>query len=245
MNAFLKMTWTEMKLFAREPVAMFFTFAFPIVILIVFGSIFGNEPVAEFGNLGNVDVSVPGYIGMITGTIGLIGLPIALANYREQGVLRRLKATPLNPSVILGAQVAMNLVMQAVGVILLFATARAVYDLQFPERMLSVAAAILLSGLSFFSLGFVLANLAPTPRTAQAMGMGILFPMLFLSGGAMPREILPETIRKIGEFLPLTHVIELVKGLWYGQGWDTTAVLVLTGIFIVCALISSRTFRWE
>lgn len=245
MNAFLKMTWIEMKLFAREPVAMFFTFAFPIVILIVFGSIFGNEPVSEFGNLGNVDVSVPGYIGMITGTIGLIGLPIALANYREQGVLRRLRATPLNPSVILGAQVTMNLIMQVVGVILLFATARVVYDLQFPDNLVSVAAAVLLSGLSFFSLGFVLANLAPTPRTAQAIGMGILFPMLFLSGGAMPREILPETIRKVGEFLPLTHVIELVKGLWYGQGWDTTAVLVLSGIFIACLLISSRTFRWE
>jgi len=245
MNAFLKMTWIEMKLFAREPVAMFFTFAFPIIILIVFGSIFGNEPVVEFGNLGNVDVSVPGYIGMITGTIGMIGLPIALANYREQGVLRRLKATPLNPSIILGAQVAMNLVMQMVGVILLFATARAVYDLQFPAQMLSVAAAILLSGLSFFSLGFVLANLAPTPRTAQALGMGILFPMLFLSGASMPREILPESIRKVGEFLPLTHVIELVKGLWYGQGWDITAVLVLSGIFITCVLISSRTFRWE
>ena len=245
MNAFLKMTWIEMKLFAREPVAMFFTFEFPIVILIVFGSIFGNEPVAEFGNLGNVDVSVPGYIGMITGTIGLIGLPIALSNYREQGVLRRLRATPLNPSVILGAQVVMNLVMQVVGVILLFATGLIMYDLQFPDNLVSVAAAILLSGLSFFSLGFVLANLAPTPRTAQALGMGILFPMLFLSGAAMPREILPEGIRKVGEFLPLTHVIELVKGLWYGQGWDTTAVLVLSGIFIACVLISSRTFRWE
>lgn len=245
MKPFLKMTWIEIKLFGREPVGLFFTFAFPLIILFVFGTIFGNEPNPDIGGLGIVDISVPGYIGMIVGTLGFIGLPIGLATYREQGVLRRLRATPLQSAVILASQVAVNLLMLLVGVLLLFIGARLVYDLRFPDNVLAVVAAILLSGISFFALGFVLAGLAPTPRTAQAIGMAVFFPMLFISGGAMPREVLPEGLRQVGNFLPLTHVVELVKGLWFGQGWNGTAVLVLIAVFILASAISIRTFRWE
>lgn len=245
MRAFLKMTLVEFKLFIRQPVGFFFTFAFPLIILFVFGSIFGNEPVEEFGGKGTVDLSVPGYIGMLIGTLGMIGLPISLATYREQGILRRFRATPLQPTVVLGAQVLVNLIMLIVGVILLIVVGRLVYNLQLPNSIFLVILAAIIGGVSFFAIGFVLAGLLSTPRTAQAVGMAIFFPMLFLAGGAIPREIMPAAVQRVGDFLPLTHVINLIKDVWFGEGWNMVALAVLLGLLVVSVVVSSRTFRWE
>lgn len=245
MKALWKMTWTEAKLFAREPMAAFFTVVFPLIVLFVFGSIFGNEPTPEMGGRGSVDVSVPGYIAMIIGTVGMIGLPITLASYREQGILRRLRATPLHPSVILASQVLVNLLMTAVGVAILIVAARLVYGLHLPASPIAVILGVLLGSLSFFALGFVLAGLLPTARSAQTVGMALFFPMLFLSGAALPRQMFSETLRNISEFLPLTHVTILIEDLWLGEGWSVFSLLVLAGMLLVGAIVSSRTFRWE
>ena len=130
---------------------------------------------------------------------------------------------------------------------LLIIAGKLVYHLRFDGNALSVLAGFVLSSLSFFALGFILAGLMPTARTAQMVGMVLLYPMLFLSGAALPRELLPETIKKISTFLPLTHVVTLLRGLWIGESWSqhTTEVLVLAGILVVGVLISIKTFRWE
>ena len=245
MRALYKMTLTETKLFLREPAAVFFTLAFPLLVLLLFSTIFGNEPAPGFPGLRGVDVSTPAYTGMIIGTVGLIGIPITLAAYREQGVLRRLRATPLHPSVVLGAHVLVNLFMTALGIALLLVTARLVYDLRLPAAPLSVTLAFVLASLSFFAVGFVLAGLLPSPRVATAVGQALFFPMLFLSGASLPREIRSETLRQVSEFLPLTHAVTLVQNLWLGDGWDALAVAVLTGVLIGSVLVSARTFRWE
>lgn len=93
MKALWKMTLVEAKLFLREPVGVFFTLAFPLMVMLLFGTIFGGYPVPGT-DLKGIDLSAPAYTGMIIGTVGLIGLPTTLASYREQGVLRRLRATP-------------------------------------------------------------------------------------------------------------------------------------------------------
>ena len=245
MNAFLKMTWTEIKLFLREPAAAFFTLAFPLLLLFVFGGIFGNEPTARFGGKGMIDISVPGYVAMIIGNIALMALPAALAAYREKGILRRFRATPLHPVVLMSAQLTMYLIMQMVGVALLIGAAMAVYGLKLPEASFEAFLSVLLGSCGFFALGFVLAGIASTSRSAGAMGMALYFPMLFLSGAAMPRELFPATIKRIGDFLPLTHVVELLKGLWFGQGWSLVSTSVLAAMFIAGLLITAKTFRWE
>lgn len=245
MKSFHRMTISEIKLFVREPVGMFFTLAFPLLLLFVFGSIFGNEPTALFGGMGTVDVSVPAYIGMTIATLGLLGLPIGLTTYREQGILRRLRATPVRPVVIFSALLAVNLLVALAGTLLLLVAGRLAFDLTMPAMPLSLLPAIFLCVLSFSALGFVLAGLASTPRAAQAVGMALLMPMLFLSGAAMPRELIPENIQRIGDFLPLTYVVDLLKGLWLGQGWNLAAVAVLLGMLAVGTLLAMRTFRWE
>lgn len=94
------MTKTELKLYLRDPMAVFFTLLFPLMMLFLFGSIFGNESDPDLGGRGSVDVSVPGYIAITIATNAIMGLPINLATYRAGGVLRRFRATPLAPSVV-------------------------------------------------------------------------------------------------------------------------------------------------
>jgi ABC-2 type transport system permease protein len=247
MKSLLKLTWMETKLFLREPVGAFFTLAFPLMMLFLFGSIYGNAPVQQFNGQGTVDISVPAYTAMIIATTGLVGLTITMAAYRENGVLRRLRTTPISPLVILVAQVIVLFMMTVLGMVLLIIAGKLVYHLRFEGNALSVLAGFVLCSLSFFAIGFILAGLMPTARTAQVVGMVILYPMLFLSGAGFPRELLPETIKKISTFLPLTYVVTLLRGLWVGDPWSThlTDVFVLAGILVVGVLISIKTFRWE
>jgi ABC-2 type transport system permease protein len=247
MRGFWKLTLMETKLFLREPMAAFFTLAFPLMMLFLFGSIYGNKPTPFFGGYGSVDVSVPSYTAVIIATSGLLFLTIAMASYREHGILRRLKATPLRPQAILGAQVIVIFLMTTLGMALLVIAAKIVYGLRFPGDPLSVLAAFVLSCLSFFALGFVLAGLLPTARTAQIVAMVLFYPMIFLSGATLPREILPESIQKFAQVLPLTHVVTLLRGLWMGEPWGDHLgeVGILSALLIIGILISARTFRWE
>jgi ABC-2 type transport system permease protein len=247
MKSLWKMTFTEAKLFLREPVGAFFTLAFPLMVLFVFGSIFGNTPIKEFNGQGTVDISVPAYTAMIIGTVGLVGLPITLAAYRENGVLHRLHTTPINPLIILVAQVIVLFVMAILGMLLLIIAGKLIYHLRFEGNALQVLAGFILSIFSFFAIGFILAGLMPTARTAQMVGMVLLYPMLFLCGAGYPRELLPETIIRISNFLPLTYVVTLLRGLWVGNPWSmhVTDVLVLVGILVLSTLIAVVTFRWE
>ena len=245
MKTLWKMIWTELKLQLREPVGVFFTLAFPLMLLFIFGSIYGNEPSDYLGGHGSIDISVPGYIGMIIGTIGMLSLPIALSNYREQGILRRLQATPLPSSIILWSQVAVNVIMTLLGASMLVIAGFVVYDLSVPQASFGLLLAVILSGFSFLAVGFVLAGVLPTARSAQAVGMALFYPMLFLSGAAMPRQVMPEGVQKFSELLPLTHVVKLLEGLWLDGVWNQTSLAVVVGLLMVCLVISRRTFRWE
>lgn len=245
MTAFWKLTWTELKLQLREPLGAFFTLIFPLMLMILFGSIFGNESSQVLGGYGQIDLSVPGYIGMIVGTIGMLGLPISLASYREQGILRRFRATALRPTIILWSQVAVSLLLTALSVTLLVVAGRLLFNLRLPTATLALIPAILLGAFSFFGVGFVLAGVMPTARTAQAVGMALFFPMLFLSGAAIPRHIMPEIIQRIADFLPLTHVVKVMEGLWLYGEWNMVSLVVVAALLVAGLFISRYTFRWE
>jgi ABC-2 type transport system permease protein len=236
-----------MKLFLREPAAAFFTLLFPLMVLLIFGSIYGNEPTPFFGGYGSVDVSVPAYTAMIIGSSGLIGLTVAMSMYRERGILRRLKATPLRPPTILSANVIVSFLMTALGMLLLIVAGKMVYGLRFAGDPLSVIVAFTLSSLSFLALGFVLAGVTPTARTAQVLGMILFYPMLFLSGATVPLEVLPPKMQQYVSVLPMTHVVKLLRGMWIGESWSRhwTEVGVLTAILVIGIAISAKTFRWE
>jgi ABC-2 type transport system permease protein len=247
MQALRKLSVVQFKLFIREPVAAFFALAFAPLVLVLFGFIYGNEPIAQFGGRGSIDIAVPGYTGMIIGTVGLMSVPIATSARREAGVLRRFRATPLRPLTYMVTDVLVYLLMTLLGIVLLFIVAKLGYNVRFDGSIVSVLLAIALGAFAFMAMGYVLAGLAPTARVAQVVAMVLFYPMMFLSGASIPLEVMPEGVRNAARFLPLTHVVTLVKGLWFGETWPehVTEVIVLGAILIAGAAVASRVFRWE
>jgi ABC-2 type transport system permease protein len=249
MRTLWKLFVIQFKLYLREPVAFFFSLAYPALLLLLFGFIYGNNPTPEFWGrpIGTVDASVPAYAGIIIGTVALMGIPIETAASRENGVLRRYRATPLRPLVYLAASILMYLGVALVGMLILVLTGKLVFGLRFAGSWLEVLAAFFLSALAFYALGYLIASLAPTARSAQTIGMLIFFPMMFLSGAGLPLQILPEGLRRVSEFLPLTYVVRLMQGLWFNDPWKTLwlPVLVLLGILITGTVLAARLFRWE
>jgi ABC-2 type transport system permease protein len=247
MKGLWKMTWMEAKLFMREPVGAFFTLVFPLMFLFLFGSISGNEPTPMFGGQRTIDTAIPSLTAMIIGTTGLMSTTITMATYRENGVLRRLRTTPVSSLVVLAAQVIVVFAMTALGMLLLVTAGKLVYHVRFEGNAFSVLAGFVLSSLSFFGIGFILAGTMPTARTAQIAGMVLLYPMMFLSGAFFPVELLPVAVQKVSAFIPLTYVVNLLRGLWTGQPWGDYLldVGVLAGMLLLGIIVSVKTFRWE
>jgi len=247
MRGLWKLASVEAKLFAREPMGMFFTLAFPLVMLFCFGGIYGNKPGSAGPGLGMVDISVPGYIAMVISMTGIFLLPIRMAQYREQGILRRLRVTTVRPPTVLAAQLIVLFVMTLLGTALLIAVGRGLYHLRPPSSSLGIGGALALCMLSFFAFGFMIAGVAGTTRTAQVIAMVLFYPMLFLSGASIPSKDLPEVIRHYNQAMPLTHVVTLLRGIWYGEAWGhhLTEVAVLGGLMVIGVVVSAITFRWE
>jgi ABC-2 type transport system permease protein len=247
MQGWLKLTWVETKLFLRDPTAAFFALAFPLLSIFVFGSIYGNKPTPFFGGHGTIDASVPAYMAMVIAINGLLYLPVVIATYRERGILLRLQATPLRPLAVLVAEIVVSFMITMIGTILLIIAARVVYDLHFFGNPFSVLVAFMLGTFSIFSLGFVVASLAPNVRTAEFVGLAIFMVMMFLSGATFPSQMFPPALKQVTQFLPLTHVVTLLQGMWLGNAWGShlLEVVVLASLLVVSVIVSARFFRWR
>jgi ABC-2 type transport system permease protein len=254
MKSLLKMTWLEAKLFLREPVNAFFTLVFPLMYLFLYGSIFSNMSVPESGGqaavnntMGTIASYIPALTAMIIGTTGLMATTITMASYREKGILRRLRTTPVSPLVVLAAQVTVVFVMISLGMLLLVIVGKLVYHVDFEGNAFSVLGGFILSCLSFLGIGFILAGSLPTTRSAQTVAMVLLYPMLFLSGAFFSVKLLPAAVQKVSAFMPLTYVVNLLSGLWVGEAWGSHLldVGVLAALLVVGVLVSVKTFRWE
>jgi ABC-2 type transport system permease protein len=169
------------------------------------------------------------------------------SSFREARILRRFRATPLRPLTYILADVTANLVMTLLGMVGVVAVGWLLFRVHFEGQPVSVFLAVILSALAMFSAGYLIASLAPNVRAAQVISMVIFYPMMFLSGAGMPLEILPTTIRRISDFLPLTCAVRLLRGLWFGGTWGDhwLETAVLGGILVVCTALAARFFRWE
>ena len=248
MRTIAKMTWVEIKLFVREPLTVVFTLALPLFILFIMGGVFGNTPDPDgvvYRGVGPMDYYVPAYIGLLIASIGLIGLPVQLAGYRERGVLRRFRAASVSVWSVVGSQTLVSVVVALAGAILLVAVASIAYDFNLPQSPGTVIAAFLLSVLTFASLGIFLGALLPTARAAQGAGVLLWFVMMILSGAGPPPEVLNTAMRTISSITPLKYVILLLQNPWLGFGWDLAVMGIVVGFLLVPALLTVRFFRWE
>jgi ABC-2 type transport system permease protein len=234
MSTLTRLIWVEAKLFAREPVAVVFAFAFPLVVLLVLAGVF-RGPETALGGFSGTDYYVPGYLAVVVASVGLIGLPVHLASLRERGVLRRLRASSVPVVSLLGSQTVVHLAMAAVGAAVLLGAAGLVYDLRAPSSAAGVAAGFAVGALGFVALGLLLGTLAPTARAAQAVGLVLFFPMWLLSGAGPPRGVMTDVMRRLSDVLPLTTVVTAIQKPWLGTGSNTRELLVLAALSVAAA----------
>jgi ABC-2 type transport system permease protein len=225
-----RLAWIELKLFAREPVAVLFVFALPIVVLAVLTGLYGDYPNPNFDFVAPRDYYVAGYLAVVIACVALVALPVHVASYRERGILRRLGASSVSPARVFGAQLIAGLVVVTAAGGLLVAVGALAYGAALPTSAGGTIAAFVLGALTLLALGFVIAEVAPTARSAQAAGLVVLIPMWLLSGTGPPRGAMPPGMRTISSLLPLTHVVKALQHAWLGYGSSAHELAILGAV---------------
>ncbi len=246
LRGFWKLTWLETKIFTREPMGFVGTLVMPLVVFIVLGRALGvGKPLAA------PQVDIPFNAAILAAVLIAISavqsLVAIIAIYREGGILKRLRSTPLSPVTIMGAQVAVKLFFTVISLSLLMLAGRRLFPGVMRVNVFSFTAAVLLSTFSILSLGFVIASLVPTARFAQPVSAAVLYPMLALSGLFFPLARLPRALVALAYLLPTTHAVALLDGVWDGSGWGAhwVNVVALLALFAAYTALSTRVFRWE
>ena len=238
------LTRVETNLLLREPAAVLFTLALPLVLLVLNGAD-GNEPNPAFGGAGTVDVLLAGLLVYVMATSAIMGLGETLADYRDKGILRRMRVTPLRPWQILSSHALTHAAMSAVGTVVLVGIGYAAFDLNLPTSWPATVFALLMSLVSLLAMGFLLGAIMPSVRTTQAVAAAIYFPAIFISGALFPREMLPPFAQTIGDFLPMTYAVRSIRAAWTAGTVDWLCIGVLAGTTMLLAGIAVRMFRWE
>lgn len=238
------LTVTELRLAVREPVSLALTAAFPLMLLVVLLGVFGNQPDAGFGGRGGTDYYVPAYAAATAAAMALVGLPVHAASYREQGILRRFAASGVSPAWVMAAQGASTVVLATAGAALMAGVGMVAYDAAPPADLLGVTAGFLAGAVAFSWMGLAIATLVGTARAGQAAGLILFFSMFFISGTGPPRSILPEWMQTLGNYLPMTAMVEAVQHPWWGVSGKTSTWLTLAAVTLISAgVVVARTGR--
>nr|WP_296071002.1 ABC transporter permease [uncultured Actinoplanes sp.] len=245
-GTFWKLTRTELKLMLREPVPAFFVFAFPAILVIILGSIPAfRDPSPDLGGARVIDLYVAISVALTLAMLALQVTPAVLANYREKGILRRLATTPVPPGMLLGAQLAMSMLCATVSAALVITVGRLVFDVPLAPQFGGFVLAFLLSAAGVLAIGVLIAALAPTGKAGNAIGTLLFFPSMFFAGLWTPREVMPEVVRRIGDFTPLGAGERALHDAMTGSWPNLLSVTVLVAYAILFGLAASRLFRWS
>ncbi len=236
-----KLTWLEIKIFVREPMGFIGSVAIPVLMFVGLSRVLGPRLGEAASQDGRLPVGVAVFIAINT----VLSLVAIISIYREGGILKRLRATPLGPVTILVTHVLVKLILTAVTVILMVLAGRRFYPAGADIPVIAFTVALLLSTWSILSIGFIIASVVRTARFAPPLGSLVMFSMLPLSG--LFPIALPPPVDVASRFVPLTYAVSLLSGIWQGDPWSAHLgdIAALVGVFAVCTLIASRVFRWE
>jgi len=249
LRGLLKLTWLEIKIFLREPMGAVGAIAIPVIAFIIFGRLLGtaNAPASVRTSPPMTGADLPIIVTVFIAISAVLSLVTILSIYREGGILKRLRATPLRPQTILTAHVLVKLLLSAVTLLLMVAAGKRYFPATASIPVFSFTAALLISTVSILAMGFVIASIVPTARFAQPIGAAVLYPMMGLSGLFVPIHVLPPTLQTVARMIPLTYSVSLLQGIWKGDPWsahllDLVALAIVT---VVCVALSAKVFRWE
>jgi ABC-2 type transport system permease protein len=247
MSALTKLTTVEGKLFAREPLAMFWGLIFPAVLLVALGVFFPgfDTPSADLGGFRMIDLYAPIILGLALATLAFATLPAILATYRERGVLRRLQTTPVSPWRLVAAQLIIQMVMAGLSAALAIAVGVVVFDIPVPQNLLGFILVYILAAVSMLAIGLLIGAVAPTVSSGQGIGMAVYFPMLFFAGVYFPREAMSEGLLAVSDLTPTGAGVQALQDTWSGLAPSTSSLLVMAAFAIGAGVLAALTFRWE
>ena len=246
MSALSRLTATETKLFFREPMIVFFALAFPAILLVILGAVpTFREPDENLGGLRVIDLYVPIIVAMGLAVFALSGLSQLFATYREKGVLRRMRITPVKPSLMLGAQLLMSTILSVVTMVVVLAIGRLVFDVSLPRQLPAYLTGYVLAAMSMFAIGLLVASLAPNGKSAGAIGTVLFFPLAFFAGLWIPRDTMTGALRTISDFTPLGAGVQALQDATAGDWPQLLHLAVMLGWTIVAGGLAARHFRWE
>ena len=243
-----KLTWIETKIFMREPLGAIGTVGIPVLVFLVAGRMVGRRAALTSPAASNfVGVGLPVLASVLILIGAVLSLVTIISIYREGGILKRLRATPLRPQTILTAHVIVKLLLSAATLVLMVAVGKRYYPVGIHVPLVGFTLALLISTCSILSIGFLIASIVPTARFAQPIGAVIMYPMMAISGLFTPVESLPPVAQAVAKALPLTYAVSLLEGIWKGDAWwaHTRDLTALAVGFIVCTALSAKVFRWE
>jgi ABC-2 type transport system permease protein len=231
----------ERRMFWRNPSAAFFNFALPLIFLFLIASVFGLSAKDR-------GILIPGIAGMSVMTTTFTALAFNVTFLREQGILKRIKGTPLPPLSYFGGLIANAVANAVVQVALVIAIGHVIYSVPWPHDWLELIVFVLLGVVAFSSLGIAMAQAIPNFDSAAAYVNAVFLPMIFISGAFYDTKHLPAVLDAVARILPLRHVIDGLRGsILRGSGLThhVEGLVVLAAWCVGGIFLSLRYFRWE
>ena len=245
MNSAASLTWRqyrlERRMFWRNPSAAFFNFLLPLIFLGLFGAIFASDQE-------NLNVIVPGIAGMAVMATTFSALAFNMTFLREQGILKRIRGTPLPPGSYLAGIVLSAVTNTVIQIAIITVAGRLFFGIPWPRDWLALAVFVAAGVVCFAALGIALSHAIPNFDSAPAYVNAVFLPVIFISGVFYDVDDAPRVIRDVAEALPLKYVIDGLAGAMVsgeGLGANAGALAVIGGWAAVGLLLAVRGFSWD
>jgi ABC-2 type transport system permease protein len=235
---------SEQLVFWRSREAAFFIFIFPLLLFVLLGSVYSGH----YQGVPAAWAVLAGLVGYGCANTAFAGLAIQLVVRRENGILKRLRSTPLPPATYVVALLVSTLAVFALQTVALLLLGRAFYGTPFPPDWGSFVAIIVIGAAAFAALGTATASAIRSAEGSSAVVNFILLPMAFLTGSFGPVHKYPAVLRAIGDVLPLKYFVKLVNAVYlHGHAvWSQPEALAVLAAWGIAGLIFTIfKFRWE
>jgi ABC-2 type transport system permease protein len=247
MNSTAKLIVVETRLQFRDWSVMAFGLVFPVVLLLVLGFAFPGfrDPHPELDGGRLVDLYTPIMLIFVLAMVGVSTITGVLASYRHDGILRRLRTTPVGPTRLLAAQLVAQLTIAAIGIVLAIVAALMLLQVPSPRSWPGVLLALMFAAAAMFAVGLLLGAVVPSTSAAQAASAIVWIPLMVLAGLWFPREGMPQLMRRISDLSPGGAGVDAVQQAWFGGGVPLSSLGVLAAFAVVVGGLAALAFRWE
>lgn len=247
MRSFRAMLKTEVRLSLRGMDMVIFAICMPVVTTILLGIIYGNKVAFDGASYTFLEQSFGGLATIAICAGGVMGLPLVISDYRHKKILKRFKVTPISPAKILLVQLVIYALYSIVSLVLIYGVATLFFDLRLRGSFIKFLSSYILVMASMFSIGLMVGGIAKDIKSASVMASVLYFPMLIFSGATLPYEVMPTSLQKIANILPLTQGIKLLKSTSLGLPMEEVvlSIIIMITIGIICSGIALRYFKWE